>query len=1169
MDNSNKPLLNFLFLKFCCCLSLILLLSAQTANAQVTDQREKYTIEGKVVDATNNLPIPNASVLIKGTKNGTFTDARGRFSIGVLKGQTLVISEVSHMMQDITITDGAPVNVLLESIQDSLKDVVVVGFGTQKRGDVTSAISTVDVNKTLTNQPFADIGKGLQGAVPGLQITYADGALTTAPSVNIRGGVSINGGSPLILVDGIAVSDIGVINPNDIATISVLKDASSTSIYGSAAAAGVVLITTKSGTRNTRFSLNYNGNMSWSKPTVLPSFADPLKEIPIQDGAMLRAAAGNWGQFGMGGTEDGINAELNGIKNWEQNYKGKESSNNMVLGQDYDLLNTAGNSSGTVAPYFYRLWDPLKIMFQTMPAMNQSVNASGGTDKLSYYISGTYSSQEGILKPNPDKLHNYQVMAGITADATPWLTLSAKISDRQHNYYSPFITGASGYNDPYYQMYRWGTYQPYGTSDYNGQSYYWRSPLSMAALAGKSQALYNTVNSLITADIKFAPWLTLHQDFSYIYESEFAQSYAELGPPIYDWLTVGNFKTSPVYNNGLTASLDFYSSPNMGDFYADLFSTQVTSNTYLTFNQSYGLSNLKVTAGLNAENGRTRTSNYGGYGLIPGANPEINFLLNLDGSARNGSSKLPNTYSSSGPVPNYQYPPYISVPTTGANAGGDVWNANAGYFARINYNYDNRYLLEVAARYDGSSNYPVGDKWAFFPSVSAGWNITNEKFAQSLKKVVSNWKLRASYGSNGNPVPADYLPLMPSGTNNWILSSTGQLAEYVSQPENVPTSLTWEHVSKFDIGTDVSFLEGDLDMTFDWFQNRTTGMITQSATIPQTFGGDVAHENNGTERTRGFELSLNYQHQFTNGLKVYGNANLFNFISVVTQIGGNPSNSISAFPYYSGETIGEIWGFKTEGFFQSADDVTNSPNQKAMQSGTFAFGPGDIKYADLDHNDTIGVGALTLANHGDLTKIGNSAPRYQYSFRLGASWKGFDIDGYFQGVGARQLWATGEIAIPNYGGNGELLGNQMDFSTLNTGTNQDVLNPSTVNNKAWWPNQFFGNNTSQFAGETTWDKSAGASGNNFYPQTKYLLNLAYLRLKTLTVGYTVPFKYTKKATIQKLRIYVQGMNLLTFKHNNHVPVDPEVTDGSYYSNAYYGENSPIDKTYSFGVQVTF
>ncbi|MDR0792678.1 MAG: TonB-dependent receptor, partial [Chitinophagaceae bacterium] len=538
----------------------------------------------------------------------------------------------------------------------------------------------------------------------------------------------------------------------------------------------------------------------------------------------------------------------------------------------------------------------------------------------------------------------------------------------------------------------------------------------------------------------------------------------------------------------------------------------------------------------------------------------------LDGSARNASQR--NLYSAAGPVPDYTKYPIINgtIPGVGV-APSHIWNANAGYFARINYSYDNRYLLELAARYDGSSAYPVADRWAFFPSISAGWNITNEKFAQGLKKVVNNWKLRASYGSMGNPIPSFYLPLMPSGTTNWIMS-TGQLAQYVGLPANIPPTLTWEHVSKFDIGTDASFLKGDLDVTFDWFQNLTTGMISQGVTVPQTFGTGAANQNNGTERTRGFELGLNYQHQFANGLKVYGNANLFNFISVITQIGGNPANSLSQ-QWYTGETVGEIWGFKTVGFFQDAADVTNSPSQKGLQSGTFAFGPGDIKYADLDHNDTIGVGALTASNHGDLTKIGNSAPRYQYSFRLGASWKGFDIDAYFQGVGAHQYWATGAIAIPNYGGNGELLGNQMDFSTLNTGTNQDVLNPTTVNNKAWWPNLFFGNGTSNFAGETFWDKSAGASGNNFYPQTKYLLNLAYLRLKTLTVGYTLPAKLTRKADIQSLRFYVQGMNILTFKHNNHVPIDPEVTSGSYYSNAYYGENSPINKTYSFGVQVTF
>jgi hypothetical protein len=306
---------------------------------------------------------------------------------------------------------------------------------------------------------------------------------------------------------------------------------------------------------------------------------------------------------------------------------------------------------------------------------------------------------------------------------------------------------------------------------------------------------------------------------------------------------------------------------------------------------------------------------------------------------------------------------------------------------------------------------------------------------------------------------------------------------------------------------------------------------------------------------------------------------LFNFISTISHIGGNPNNFIGGVsgvtPYYNGETLGEIWGFKTVGFFQDANDVASSPYQGQLQSGTFKFGPGDIKYADLDHNDTINVGASTLANHGDLIKIGNSAPRYQYSFRLGAKWKGFDIDAYFQGVGSRQMWAVGAVAIPDYGGNGELLGNEMNFSTYTNNSdpsynhNQDVLNPKTVNNKAWWPNLFYGNGSSNFANETVWANSSGASGNNFYPQTKYLLNLAYLRLKTLTIGYTLPAALTKRADIQSLRFYVQGMNILTFKHDNHVPIDPEITSGALSSSAYYGEGNPVNKTYAFGIQLTF
>jgi len=1126
----------------------LLLTSVSMAFAQA------QTVNGKVVDESGQ-PVIGATVAIKGTSTGIVTDVDGNFSLNAAPKDVIVISYLGYTTQEITVGRKTSIDVTLKESDTQLKDVVVVGYGTQKKANLTGAVSTVDVNKSLVAKSFTDIGKGLQGTVPGLQITYSNGNITSAPTFQIRGLTSLNSANaPLILVDGIATDDVTSIAPNDIASISVLKDAASTSIFGARAVGGVVMITTKSGSKNAKFSVNYTDNFSWGNPTVIPSFPDPLVDLPMENAAMQRAGS----TFDFWGAD--MNDMINGITNWKQNYAGKTKGNNMILGQDFTYT-----PDGPLT--FYRLWNPIDIMYQTMPSQNHNVNFSGGTDRLSYYVSGSYSQDEGLLKPNPSKVGTYNLTASVTADATKWLTIQAKITDRQYNFNGPFIN--NGYvgseSSVLYEMWRWGTFVPYGTytDPTSGNNYYWTSPLGFLKNAGTSTSKSNQVTSNFSATIKFTPWLNLHSDFSYVYNSTLANSYGGY-TPMWDFWNPSFSGQTTTYNSYL--KLYIVPQSSMGDFYTSSYKTQITSNTFLTFEKKFGPSNWKATGGLNMEKGEYVSISPGGYNLMDPTKGEPAFLQNTIYSPYLNIPGVVTMYTNTaqGQPANQAYiyaNPYLS--------GSHTWWSVAGYFARANYDYNNKYLVEVDARYDGSSNFPTSGMWAFFPSASAGWRITEESFMKDIKTVINDWKIRASYGTIGNQAVNNfYMPLMTTGPTNWI-NQNAQINTYVGLPQNVPKSLTWERVNTGDIGTDMRFLNNNLGLTFDWYQKENVGMITQEAQLPATYGGGTIMANNGDIRTDGWELGLDYHYRLHNGIELYANAALSNYMSKVIKIGGNDQKLLNY--YYNGEVLGTIWGFKTVGFFKDAADVANSPSQVNLQTGSFVYGPGDIKYADLNNNGKIdwgqdtGTGALTADNHGDLTKIGNITPQYQYSFRLGGDWKGVDLDAYFQGVGKQQMWATGNVPIPGYGGNGQFLGNQMNYWT-----------PENPN--AYWPALYYGNNGIGPDGKTvivpipyeaSWSQSGGYSDNNFYPQTKYLLNMAYLRVKTLTLGYTLPARLTEKLQISKFRVYVEGMNLFTF-WANQIPIDPEISSGaSGTGGSYYGITYPFNKTYSFGVQLTF
>ena len=489
--------------------------------------------------------------------------------------------------------------------------------------------------------------------------------------------------------------------------------------------------------------------------------------------------------------------------------------------------------------------------------------------------------------------------------------------------------------------------------------------------------------------------------------------------------------------------------------------------------------------------------------------------------------------------------------------------ATAGFFGRINYNYKEKYLLEVNGRYDGSSSFRVGKQWAFFSSASAGYRISEENFWTNIKPYVPTLKLRASYGSVGNQALESWYPYiatMSTKTVSWIGTDMNQVST-VTTPSAINADMTWEKIRTLDIGFDAGFFNNELNVTFDWYQRRNIGMLVAGNEIVRYVGIATAPlENGGDLKTTGWELQIDYNHSFNKDLAVYGTFTISDAKSEITKW-NNTTGALNG--WYEGKQIGEIWGFETDRYFNSSDlnaDGTlkaGIPDQSYIQNGSFRFGAGDIKYKDLDNSGKIDTGKGTIDDHGDLKRIGNQLPRYEYSLRLGAMFKGFDFEVLFQGVGKRDMWTTSSLFIPHAAGaQMNIFENQLDYWTE---SNQNAKFPRPYINGA------FGSLSGL----------PGNSGcNNFAPQTKYLNNLAYLRVKNLTIGYTLPQNLTRKIFVEKLRFYFSAQNLLTFDHINGV-MDPECTGGwsSTYTNGidmtYAGRAMPFNRQWTCGLQITF
>lgn len=1081
--------------------------TASPAPKPATQQPATISVTGTVIDERGE-PLIGVTVLEEGTNNVAASDLDGNYNIKVNPSSNLVFSCIGFISQTVPVGNRAKVDVTLREDAVQLEDVVVVGFGTQVRANLTGAVATVDT-KVLEDRPVTDLNQGLQGATPGMSIIYSSGQLGAEPTINVRGtGTIVSGsasGSPLILVDGIPTS-MSMVNPDDVESISILKDAASASIYGARAAFGVVLITTKKGSNNDKLKFSYTASMGFSNPTKLLQHMESEAELE----AIISAAdargeeSESWGAYHK--------QTLVGVRRWKEQYAANRDPMdlNMVYGEDFENVN------GTT--YFYRIWDVEKLMFaKNVPNMNHSLSMSGKIGESSSIMASLgYTDRKGVMNWNPEEVSRYNFTVNVNTKLAKWLTSDIRVMASRQDHEEPYNYMGSGYsgygaNGYFGHIYRYGAYAPYGT--YNGIGFGFAPTYMRLANRNLRRTDYLRLSAKLEA--KITKEITATAEYS-------------IGQTYVDWKMNGGVMNLWRYQG---AMVDPNGTPvpqgatvgSSGDSVQYINSSESTNvfNAYVRYAKRFSENhNFSAQVGMNTEWNEFQRTYSARRNLLDPTKHEINLATGTQYSTTTNSRMAPS----------------------------HTMYSIAGLFARINYDYKGKYLLELNTRYDGSSKFPRNQQWGVFPSGSIGWRVTEEPFMDGLKNVISNMKIRLSAGTIGNQnVQSNAFEAVMTGSSAYWMgnNATTQNLSY-GLPSTTSDILTWEKVTTYDAGLEMSFFKM-FDLSLDFYQRNTNGMLAPGEALPDLFGASAPLTNAGNLRTRGYEISLNFNKVINKEFTIFASVGLSDSKSVVTS--WNSAGVLS--DMYTGKEIGEIWGLTSDRLLQTSDFSNgvmnaNLPDQSKLERGVFHYGPGDVLYKDLDGDGVITGGKGTIDDHGDLTRIGNSQPRYEYNFRLGGQFYGFDLNVFFQGIAKRNLsGASSDVFMPFQRGYYDILyAHQADYWTE---TNTDAYYP-----RLW---RYFGASNA-FTGVY--------GSNNSIVQTRYLLNLAYLRLKNITLGYTVPRSLTSKIKIDKVRVYCTGENFLTFQDKN-LPVDPEVTQTEHM----LGRSFPLQKTIAFGIQVNF
>ena len=1066
----------------------IILKSAAPSQTPKSTPQQNKKIKATGVVNDNLGPVVGATVYEKGNKsNGTITDIDGKFSLNVEEGGTILITFIGYVSQELTAKAGTPLHVMLKEDSQTLDEVVVVGFGSQKKANLTGSLTTVNMDDVKGSRPLINASDALQGAVPGLLVSTSSNEPGVGKSFQLRGAFTVGAGkvnegstiAPLILIDNVE-GDMDLLNPEDIATITVLKDAASTAIYGARAAGGVILVTTKQPKNKDRFTLNYNNNFAFGTAMNLP------KQASLND--YLTA----YGDAGFGDTYWTYGAPS--VSKWKEylsDYK-KNPSNFNTVG-DGIYLDPEGKM------YFLNEHDPYKSFMETSFQQTHNISISGGTDRLRYRISGGYLTTNGVLKGDKDSYKRLNFSSFISAKITDWFTQEATVSYAKNKRRQPngnlYTTSLISYS-PEGEM-------PASVCNTISKDLPFDTPLNYINLSNPWTRNYDNPRIFLKSILQ--PLKGLEVAFEYTFDKK-----------MYNYS----------YYTGMTQYTDVQGAGSKWN----------TANDALTKEKQftdYNALNLYATYGFDIAKDHH-------FKLMAGFNQEYSHWENLYAQSQDQA--------------------VIEIPALGSGTGklqaSDSYKEYAvrGGFFRVNYNYQDKYLLELNGRYDGSSKFPKKNRFGFFPSVSAGWNVAQENFMEGTRSVLDALKIRGSYGVIGNQNITNYAyyPEMSISNlyNGWL--SDGALITAINTlPALVSDSFTWEKVGTIDVGFDLNMFGNRFTAVFDWYQRDTKDMLSPGIQLPAVVGASAPKQNTADMRTRGWEVAVNWRDNIGKFSYRVG-FNLSDSKSEITKYDDNAASKILG-AFYPGMQIGEIWGYQVDGYY-TVDDFEDVASGKLKEGVTSIEGitsrPGDLKLVNLrdDEGSTnmIDGGEGTWFNPGDQKVIGNTTPRYLYGINLGGSYKGFDLSIFMQGTGKRDQWIANNLVFPMY----IYSSNDIKFQPLFEGLS-DYWKPvdiasgdyTAVNPDAKYP-RIYG--------------SMGNVGSNYGRKTdRYLSDASYFRIKNVTLSYTVPKQWISKINLQQLKAFVSVENLATF---DHLPsgIDPEMLKWSY----------PAFRTVSFGFNFT-
>lgn len=1068
------------------------------------------TITGTVSDESG-APLPGAVVLVSGTTHGTSTDLDGRYSLSVSGDRSLEFSCIGYLTQTVPSLGQSVIDIVLKEDSFLLEETVVVGYGTQRKIDLTGAVEQVG-SDVFSSRPNSNVTQMLEGAIPNLNISLADGKPIRTADFNVRGTTSIGqGGSALILIDGVE-GDPAYINPDDIASVSVLKDAASAAIYGSRAPYGVVLITTKNASKG-KVSVTYSNNITMSQPVVKPQY--------VTDGYTW-AELFYLGYYNYNGSAPSdMNTVMPFNPRWLSEYRSRRDLGNLgtvvsdgSLGKLYPEGSYVYFSEGTD-------WFGLLYKDHSM-AQTHNISVSGSTDKFDYYVSGRIYGYYGLYdsKTNTDDCHSQNMRVKVGYQAFPWLRLNNNFEQGHRKYNNPFVSGG-GSGNIWAQI---NSSAPVSSPFYNPDGTMTEAAAMSVGgfLYGHSKSVYETdyiKNTIGFNAAFFDKSLTVNGDFTYkiddynglirLYPDEFSNS-------------PGVISVRENVNSAITQD------------HRD--SKYLAANIYADYTRTLGRHYFKAMLGYNYEQSSRDYLYTYNTDVLSEEVESVNLTFGTD------KKTIKGTWSK--------------------------WRA-VGVFTRLNYSFADRYLLQFNGRYDGSSKFPSNERWAFFPSVSAGWRISEEPFIKNhiSKKWLSNAKFRLSYGSlgNSNISPYYYDEIFKFGNSRLL---NGTIYRKTSDPEPVPDNLTWETSTTYNGGIDLGFFEDRLTISADTYLRKTVNMFTEGPTIQAVYGADAPKGNYAALSTRGYEITVLWKDQFKLGANPFNysvKATLADYVSVIDKF-NNATRTIggSNWPdYYEGMTIGELWGFTSYGLWQSQEEID------AAEAGARAAGqkfydtlnkttsdnklyPGDVKIEDLNGNGYIDRGDQTVDNPGDRRIIGNDEPRYIWSFTLSADWNNFYASIFFQGVGKRDYLTGGDSGM--IWGQYNRQYNQVPMWQIGnfwTEENRDAFMP-------------------RYSARQSIFYSVQRRGN-----TRYMIDASYIRLKNIQLGYNLPQKWIKPLHLSRASIFFSGENIWDwspmYKHYwGTVDVlglgtDPENSDSTAGSGGCY----PIMSSYSLGVSLTF